>query len=590
MRDILKKLIIPVVVIGFVLRVIGINFGLPMAFHPDEPHIINPTQQFYSGDFNPHKFLYPSLYMYLLYFIQRVYFFFGSLVDGMTRNLTSAYLLGRLTTVLFGTATIVLTFFLASKIFNRTIGFISALILSILPLHVLHSHYVTTDVPLTFFVVLTLLFSWFIAERGELRDYILGGIFAGLTISTKIPGVFVLFPLFFAHLLNLQRKYEIKIREVLQREIKSNRSFIVGIVLSILAGTIVFALLDNADKLLTYFPGLFVHKYRVIIAGQLYSMRVIYALIVAFLCLILYIFRRLIFLKPKKFLIAGSLALVSFLVTTPYAFLDAKTFFRDSFDQMVMSKTTWGGKFADTLPGWIYHLKTLMSEVNILFFVLTLLGVFFLFYRFKGNSWLFLSFPFLYYLYIGSWGIKFPRYIMPLLPFVAILGGIAIYEIFKLLILVYTQWKQRLCLLSCGLVFFVGFLNLLEKSVDIDKYFLKTSTKTLAFEWIKENIPEDSHILREQYTPEMELAGYKVTNVLYDFVDRVDQEFIVANKIDYVIISSKLYERPLRDSGVLKTRYERYKEIEKYAELIKEIVPNRNNPGPIIKIYKVTIN
>ena len=58
------------------LRLIGIGYGLPAVFNSDEPHIVNTAVSFGSGDFNPHRFKYPTLWMYLLFFVYGIYFVF----------------------------------------------------------------------------------------------------------------------------------------------------------------------------------------------------------------------------------------------------------------------------------------------------------------------------------------------------------------------------------------------------------------------------------------------------------------------------------------------------------------------------------
>ena len=53
-----------IVGLAAVVRLVGINFGLPLVnCRPDELTLIEPSIGFFSGDFNPHFFSYPSLLM-----------------------------------------------------------------------------------------------------------------------------------------------------------------------------------------------------------------------------------------------------------------------------------------------------------------------------------------------------------------------------------------------------------------------------------------------------------------------------------------------------------------------------------------------
>src|SRR4051812_37084565 len=49
------------------LRLFGLRYGLPAVYNPDEVAIMSRALAFAKGDLNPHNFLYPSLYFYVLF-------------------------------------------------------------------------------------------------------------------------------------------------------------------------------------------------------------------------------------------------------------------------------------------------------------------------------------------------------------------------------------------------------------------------------------------------------------------------------------------------------------------------------------------
>ena len=55
--------------LAFILRVWGIQFGLPDLYYADEPIVVNHALAYSSGDFNPHFFKIPPLMSYLLFVI-----------------------------------------------------------------------------------------------------------------------------------------------------------------------------------------------------------------------------------------------------------------------------------------------------------------------------------------------------------------------------------------------------------------------------------------------------------------------------------------------------------------------------------------
>lgn len=60
--------------VGAVLRLVGIRYGLPAVFNADEPHVVNVAVSFGAGTLNPHFFKYPTLYMYVLFAAYGVFY------------------------------------------------------------------------------------------------------------------------------------------------------------------------------------------------------------------------------------------------------------------------------------------------------------------------------------------------------------------------------------------------------------------------------------------------------------------------------------------------------------------------------------
>ncbi|MEK6630756.1 MAG: hypothetical protein AABY89_08475, partial [Acidobacteriota bacterium] len=56
-----------IVATAALLRLIGISFGLPAVYNPDEVAIMSRALAFAKGDLNPHNFLYPTFFFYLLF-------------------------------------------------------------------------------------------------------------------------------------------------------------------------------------------------------------------------------------------------------------------------------------------------------------------------------------------------------------------------------------------------------------------------------------------------------------------------------------------------------------------------------------------
>jgi len=208
-----------IVLIGFMLRIWGIEWGLPEVYEEATPFY--KAWNFWNWDaegfdFNPHFFNYPSLYFYIQFMVQVLYYFFG-LGTGLFANLsefekafnnnpTTLILLSRLTTVLFGTTSIALVYLIGKKVFNETVGFVGGFFLAVSPLHIVNSQLISVDVPMTFFILLAFIFILSVYHSNKLKDYILAGVLIGLATGTKYPALLLVVSLFLAHTFKAREK------------------------------------------------------------------------------------------------------------------------------------------------------------------------------------------------------------------------------------------------------------------------------------------------------------------------------------------------------------------------------------------------
>ena len=581
-------------IVGAILRLAGTDYGLPQILHPDEPHIVDPTLHFYEGDLNPHTFVYTSFLMYVQYAAQRLYLLIAGIFVHIEPSRTMAYFIGRIVTALFGTATIVVVYKLGKKLFDKNIGLLAALLITIVNSHVNHSHYATTDVPLTFFILLGVYIGWLLLETGKLKYYIWSGVITGLAISTKIPGVFLLLVLAAAHIVYTGRQQKLVFKSVIREEISDTRTMIIGGSIILFFSTCVFIVMKNFAviyaRLVHVLPNALFTKFGDKVISQVESTAIMYALVIAVGLLLLLLVRKYIFTNFKNIAIAVALALLVFFITSPFVFIDWKVFLTDFFNAVLNSKTSWGGMFRNSTPSIIYNVSFLVKDFGIFTMLVVGFSVLYIIYKKSPQGLFLLVFVVAYYLYIGTWQLKFMRYLVPIVPFIALFAGHGFLTLLRFL-----QKLRKLPRLVramaygivCFTIAFPGFVYIVNNSYGYELVLISPDTREVAFDWMKENIPQDAHILREAYTPEIEIAGYKVINVFYDFHDIVDEDFVVDKKIDYLVISSQMFERYLNNGTQSDTSKQNYLNIPDYAEGIKIFKKTMHCFGPEIKIYKV---
>jgi hypothetical protein len=211
-------LLLAILALAAMLRGLGLGFGLaphggdpvlhPLA-RPDEQYLWSHALGIYAGDPNPHFFLYPSLFMYVLAGADALYALLGSLFAGSREAVEAAWLydpraliwIDRGVVAAIGALTTLLVYRLVAETFGRREGLVAALLIALAHLHVRDSRFGVTDVPLAALACLVLREALRIERLGRWRDYAAAGGLAGLALSIKYSGAVLAAPIVAAHLL-----------------------------------------------------------------------------------------------------------------------------------------------------------------------------------------------------------------------------------------------------------------------------------------------------------------------------------------------------------------------------------------------------
>lgn len=211
--------LLAICILGLAVRMLGITYGLPAVYNPDETPILNRALTFAKGDPNPHNFVYPSLYFYMLFAWEAAFFLAGRLI-GTFESLaefqrqffidpSAHFLAGRVFSVLCGTSTIVAAYWFGRRLYDRATGLAGAAFLAVAPIAVRDAHYVKLDVPVTLFVALahaalaTIITDSRAAARR--RSWLTAGLLSGLAVSTQYYAVFLGFSIVAVAIADVQR-------------------------------------------------------------------------------------------------------------------------------------------------------------------------------------------------------------------------------------------------------------------------------------------------------------------------------------------------------------------------------------------------
>lgn len=528
------------------LRLWGLDFGLPQRFHPDEPVVV--TRAIYgvgTNDWNPRAFHWPSFQIYLLGSEYATWFWLG-LIGGYWETADPEfisyslhapggfYYLGRLTTLIFGVASVYLIFLLAKQLIGPSAAIYSALFASMDPILTRHSRYITPDIPAEFFFLLSLIlllklhqnllsFSHPLGEKNRssmlafFKAIIITGAVIGLGTGTKYP---------------------------------------IAILIAVLISVILFT-----KSVISF-------RHR------------LWALLIAFFSTI-----------------------SAFIFTTPYAILDWQTFIKDI---SVISQHMQTGHIGMEAHGgiWLASLRHLVIEYGWFWLIISLCGTLLFFSRNFFQKWL-IGFSLLLVITgLAPLAVFSDRYLIPLIPFL-IIGSTQILELVRTECL-----KMKLPAWAYAVVIYVVFMlicmhGLLTTLKDARNLTL-SDTRQYALDWVINNIPAGSSIVKEQGGPDLysvDLAPlapeptYVITEITPLFartsIDKDPLDKLVAARPQWVITSSQVKNRYMRAGAeaeypdVVAAFKIYYNLIENYLIEEQKFEPGKNIRGPSITIYRV---
>ncbi len=192
--------LILIILIGAALRLIGANWGMPANnLHPDEGIIFEKAFEcavnntFEVGDYyyRPnHVTIKINTVLYL--FIQKV-FFSSRGMDNFPSNFTDHFTVfataSRLITALFGIGIVILTY-LITRLWGKKQALIATFIAAVFPAFIEHSHYITPDIPLLFFLMLVLYFGLLYQKTPSVLRLFWMAFFTAVATCEKYTGVF----------------------------------------------------------------------------------------------------------------------------------------------------------------------------------------------------------------------------------------------------------------------------------------------------------------------------------------------------------------------------------------------------------------
>jgi dolichyl-phosphate-mannose-protein mannosyltransferase len=186
-----------VLAVALGLRLWGLRQGLPYAYNADEnAHFVPGAIGLFGHGMNPHYFVNPPAYTYLLHAVFAVWFGGRAGVSNTyALHPTEVFVVARATAAVVGTVGVGLVYLAGAKLADRRVGLLAAALMAVAFLPVFYSHLALNDVPTLAPIALSLWGTAGVLRDGRVRWYALAGVGLGLACATKYTGGIVLLPL-----------------------------------------------------------------------------------------------------------------------------------------------------------------------------------------------------------------------------------------------------------------------------------------------------------------------------------------------------------------------------------------------------------
>jgi len=498
LRDWREGLLLGVVLaLALALRLYGWNWDEGHLFHPDERQIFMvvsnlslpwppdwPNLLSPESTLNPRFFAYGSLPMYLLKAVSCTM----PGVGGDLGQIRRLYLFGRPLSALFDLGSVVLLYQVGRKLYGRRVALLGAAFGALAVLHIQLSHFYAVDTILTFFALLAVSLAVDVARRGGLWRGVALGAAIGLALATKVSAATLLLTAAVAW--GAWGTHVVRKRE-------EGRSGFVGLA---------WLWLKHA------LPGT---------------------------------------------LLTAVVSVAIFLLFEPYALLDAVRFFSDYLTQSWMVQGRLDVPYVRQYigrPDYVYEIQQLVVwSLGLPLGVTAVLGLLAALVRtIRGRAGagevVLLSWVVPYFLIVGSFRAKFLRYMLPVIPFLLVLGA-------QLLVSSLRPWRWKALRWAAKGVFIVVLVGTALYAAAFEHIYTQRHPWIRATEWICEHVPAGSRLTSEhwddplpltQVSGDLDCSGnYVQTRMnLYDESDEAKLEWMVETiySADYVILStSRLY-------------------------------------------------
>ena len=179
-------ILIGISILGFLVRLFGLNWDNGLLFHPDERQLLMLSHQISWNDLNPRWFNYGSLPLYLLEII----------TTGLDLTVYELRIPGRILSALFDSISIYLIGIIGEKFHSKTTGIFSSIFYATCAIAIQNSHFFVVDTFLVTIILGIIITCSYITTRISYGKICLLGFLFASAMATKISSLPIIFVIF----------------------------------------------------------------------------------------------------------------------------------------------------------------------------------------------------------------------------------------------------------------------------------------------------------------------------------------------------------------------------------------------------------
>lgn len=293
--------------------------------------------------------------------------------------------------------------------------------------------------------------------------------------------------------------------------------------------------------------------------------------------------------------------LLAFIITTPFAVLDAGRFVHDFTRQNQIVARGWLGFEHIGNSYWYNFSVNLAGALGLVLLALALAGLAYALWRHSIVDLMIAPYTAVYFIYVSSWHELPDRYLLPIIPLLLLLAARLCVGVGRARL----RLPRLVMVPAIATVLCAAMILPLSDSMAYDRSLSGVDMRSVAKQWVELHIQPGVAVAADAYGPPLvtsqDLPFFNAAGMTSPFYDVYSLELPVPGSVNYwptvaqlrhygvhyVIVSSSVYDRILAAASQYPLQTSFYWHLHRYGHLVKVFRPAKGQHGPWLKVYAI---